>query len=712
MKLIRWLVALAATGTVAVIAAFVLLPDLRWRGSLLLEKAQGKYPEATWTEFVRLLRPGSGFWLVDLNRHATLYAVVSNPFTKGSDAEAGRRIFSENCAACHGADGSGGAAPALLGRISPRTESDWAAFRTVKYGIPGTAMAAMPLDWRSLWQVAGYVRSLVTAGSSAPEAGTMTSSAAPLAALKDVPPQRIEAAVAGTQDWLTYSGNYLGHRYSELDQITPANVHRLTMKWIYQPLSDFRRLETTPLVADGVMFVSLPPSDVAALDAVTGRQLWRHSGTVPSQSPAGSWRVNRGVALLGDRVFVAGIDGRVKALDAKTGAVRWSRLLLDHSKAYSFSAAPLAVRDMVIVGNAGGDFPTRGFLVALDAATGAERWRFETVPAPGQPGNETWAGDSWQNGGAAPWMTGSYDPQLNRIYWGIGNPAPDHVGSVREGDNLYSNSIVALDAQTGRLVWHFQFTPHDLHDWDSTQVPIVVPAADGSGEGKILFANRNGFYYVLDRKTGRFLGATPYVRQTWARSISPEGRPVPADEATPTPAGVIVYPSSEGATNWWPPAYDPVSSRVFVPFMERGGIFYSTEPTEPRSGKLYLLGSSRGLTGEPFHTGVKALDAATGNVVWTYAGAKRTEDPETAGLLATAGGLVFGGDYFRLFALDAATGTRLWESIVGGEVAAAPMTYLAGGRQYVAIPSGRVLLAYGLPDDLPLPAAQAGAREE
>lgn len=685
MRALKWMGLAALIGMVAVAVGVASMAQLRWRAALVISKAQGGYPEATWEEFLRMLAPGSGFWLEELPRLGSLYAVASNPHTAGHDLEAGEALYLERCASCHGADGTGGAGPPLAGRGSARTASDWAMYRTIQYGVPETAMLASDLDWLAAWRLTAFARSLVIRQTERAPSGAISR-------LEPVTFDRLVHADDNPQDWLTYAGSYTGGRYSPLDRITRDSVSSLVVKWIHQPRTNYQRIETTPLVADGVMYIAFPPADVAALDARTGRELWHHAGRLPSDLPTEGWKVNRGVALLDDMVFIATLDNRVKALDARTGALKWERVLAYHREGYSFTGAPLAVKDLVVIGSSGGDFPTRGFIVALDSKTGEERWRFRTIPNPGEPGSDTWAGDSWQQGGAAAWMTGSYDAVHNRIYWGIGNPAPDHNGSVRQGDNLYSNSLVALNADTGQLEWHFQFTPHDLHDWDSTQVPVI-------GETSIFFANRNAFFYRLERSSGRFLGATPFVRQTWAERIEADGRPVRFASAEPSVHGSVVYPSLEGATNWWPPAFDPLREVFFVPFLERGGVFYLGTVKDPEPGIGYMLGSSHGVLGEQFHTGIKALDSTDGTILWTHRNASRIERPETAGLLATAGGVVFGADTDSVFALDSDSGEKLWSFSAGSHIAAAPMTFLVEGEQYVVLPAGRALLAFGLPND-------------
>ena len=350
---------------------------------------------------------------------------------------------------------------------------------------------------------------------------------------------------------MTYSGAYDGQRYSALDQINAGNVARLKPVWVYQT-SDLNKFETSPIVADGIVYISEPPTGAAALDARTGRPLWSYRREMPRDIRPCCGHVNRGPAILDDTLFLGTHDAHLVALDMRTGKVRCDVAVADHKTGYSITVAPLAVRDRVIIGVSGGEYGVRGLIDAYDGKTGRRIWRFWTVPGPGEPGHETWSGESWKSGSAATWITGAYDPESNLIYWGTGNPGPDYNGPIREGDNLYAASIVALDADTGKLKWHFQFTPHDVHDWDSTHVPVLVDAAVRSAPRKLaLVANRNGFYYVLDRVSGEYLASAPFAKQTWAQGIDDRGRPLLLPGKEPTADGNAVYPGMHGGTNWF-----------------------------------------------------------------------------------------------------------------------------------------------------------------
>ncbi len=504
--------------------------------------------------------------------------------------------------------------------------------------------------------------------------------------------ERLRRAEAEPGNWLTYSGNYSSHRFSGLSQITPANVRRLKPVWVYQVRAR-ERTQATPLVADGVMYLSEPAGEVTALDTRTGRPLWSYRRTMPKGVRGCCAQVNRGVAILDDTVYVGTYDARLVALDARSGIVRWETEVADYNTGHSITGAPLAVKDKVITGIAGGEYGVRGFLDAYDAKTGKRVWRTWTVPAAGEKGVETWAGESWKRGAAATWVTGSFDPDQNLIFWGTGNPGPDWNGEVRKGDNLYSDCLLALDAYTGQLKWYFQFTPHDVHDWDSTEVPVLV---DGVVRGQkrklVLFANRNAFYYVLDRQTGQFYTARAYARQTWAKGVDDSGRPVLLPDTTPTLEGNKAYPSVAGGTNWFSPSYSPAANLFFVAAHDAGAIYHKGE-AEYKAGAQFNGGGFRNIPGEEPAGAIRALRPFTGEQVWEF----RLFSPPWAGVMSTAGGLVFGGTMEGdFFALDAASGKLLWRFQTGSGINANPVSYLSGGRQQVAIAAGNAVFAFAV----------------
>lgn len=504
--------------------------------------------------------------------------------------------------------------------------------------------------------------------------------------------ERLLNADAEPGSWLTYSGGYQSHRFSRLDQVNPQNIHNLRLKWVHQ-MRTLEKVETTPLVVDGVMYVTRPPNDVFALDPETGRPFWSYTRTLPERINACCGQVNRGLAMLGNRLYMGTVDAHLVSLDAKTGAVIWDVPVADRTKGYSVTVAPLAVKNKIIVGIAGGEYGIRGFVDAYDAATGKRAWRFNTIPAPGEPGSETWKGNAWKTGGGSTWVTGSYDPQLDLVYWGVGNASPDWNGDVRPGDNLYTASVVALSADTGKLRWHFQFTPHDVHDYDAVQIPVLVDAEYKGRQRKLMYwANRNAFFYILDRETGEFLQATPFAKQTWAERIDEKGRPVVKPGTNPTREGNLVYPGVQGGTNWYSPSFNPQTGLFYMSVWEYASLYYKGD--SPYVAGNRFLGSLPVETpGDPGYGAVRALVPRTGEIQWEY---KLKTKPQS-GILSTGGNLVFGGtNEGQFFALDAKTGSELWRANLGGVIAAGPVSFLSNGKQHITIAAGRALFTFAL----------------
>jgi len=497
------------------------------------------------------------------------------------------------------------------------------------------------------------------------------------------------------ENWLQYSATYDGHRFSSLSQINRDNVSQLTAQWVFQT-STPGFFENSPLVVDGIMYVTAPENLAFALDARTGRRLWSYKRVLPEKIRACCGHTNRGFAMLGSRLFLATLDAHVIALDAATGNVLWDVQAADYAQGYAFTVAPLIVKDKVIVGVSGGEYGIRGFIDAYDPATGKRAWRFYTIPTPGEPGGDSWGSpEAAAHGGAPAWVTGTYDPQLNLLYWPTGNPSPSDDGSGRKGDNLYSNSILALNPDTGKLQWYFQFTPFDLHDWDATEVPVLLDAdLDGQARKLLLHANRNGFFYVLDRTNGKFLFAKPFANQTWAKGIDTSGKPILLHTVEPGEnEGVRTCPGAAGATNWMSPSYSPQTVLLYVSAREQCDVFY-THPQQYVGGRLFLGSMYIPSTKEKDWGAVRAIDPKTGEVRWEYKEFSAT----WAGNLSTAGHLVFTGDLEGNFiALDADTGKPLWHFPTGAAIYAAPVTYSVNGRQYVAISSGTTLLIFSLP---------------
>jgi alcohol dehydrogenase (cytochrome c) len=522
---------------------------------------------------------------------------------------------------------------------------------------------------------------------------------------------RLLRAAEEPQNWITYSGGYASQRHSLLTQVTPGNVKNLELKWIL-PNQVFGAWQSTPLVVDGIMYLTQRPNDVLAVDAKTGRVFWQYRYTVSPDARVCCGANNRGVAILGDTLYMGTLDAHLVAIDRTTGRSLWDVPVGDPKLGYSITMAPLIVKDKVLVGSGGGEYGIRGFIAAFDAKTGKEVWRFYTIPGPGEKGHETWQGESWKSGGASVWVTPSYDPALNLTYWGIGNPGPDFNPDQRLGDNLYTDSVVALDPDTGALKWHFQFSPHDPYDYDSVQIGVLADLNwRGTPTKAILWGNRNGFFYVLDRTNGRFLSGTPFVKVNWASGIDEKGRPIP----TPQPEGQPTWPGVQGGTNWYSPSFSPRTGLIYISAWEGYGSIFRKEKSDYVPGRNFLGGSATPYTGVTGAPGVRvgratpinswtdaagngaviAIDPQTGQKKWTF----KQFDVTDSGILTTATDLLFtGGREGYFYALDARTGTELWKASLGGQIANGPMTYAVDGKQYVSVISGNSLITFALRD--------------
>ena len=535
--------------------------------------------------------------------------------------------------------------------------------------------------------------------------------------------ERLLEAAGEPQNWLTYSGTYHSQRHSQLSQITPANVENLEQQWAYQT-AVMGPWQATPLVVDGVMYLTQRPNDVVALDAKTGRAFWVYQHIPSPDQKACCGSNNRGLAILGDTLFLATLDARLVAINATTGRPLWDVVVGDIEAAYSLTLAPLVVKDKVIIGVGGGEYGIRGYIAAYDAQTGEEAWRFYTIPGPGEPGHETWEPcppnpetycdpDAWEHGAGSVWLTGSYDAELNLTYWGVGNAGPDWNPAQRPGDNLYTCSVVALNADTGELEWYFQFTPSDRYDFDSVQVPVLVDldVAGGSTLKLMLWANRNGYFYVLDRANGRFVSGQPFVKVNWASSLDDSGRPI----QTPQPPGAPTWPGNQGGTNWYSPSYSPSTGLFYLPAWENYATIFGGVPVEYERGASFGGGTNRPVVAVPgaptvptlrrgpinswtdaaASGAVIALDPRTGEEKWKFT----MTDVTDSGILTTASDLLFTGGregYFQ--ALDARSGALLWRANLGGQIVNGPITYAVDGQQYVATISGHSLVAFALRD--------------
>ncbi|MXZ70951.1 MAG: PQQ-binding-like beta-propeller repeat protein [Acidobacteria bacterium] len=638
----------------------------------------------------------------------------------------GEESYQSRCVLCHGGDGAGSdRARSILPVLHTRGADDLA--RIVTEGDPARGMPAFPLEADELDPLIAYLKDLAAAAAPAardPRAPRARPGELPLAgggtaagtilnesgfdAQLRTDDGRIrllrreedgwrEAPIEPFTDWPSYHGSDSGNRHSPLDQIDRSNLDRLALEWFY-PIPDMPMIEGTPVVIAGVMYVTAV-NQVYALDAATGREIWRYAqprteGLVGDPAIG----LNRGVAVRGDRVFTVTDHAHVIALDRFTGELIWDTEMDDYREHYGAVAAPLVVGDLVIAGISAGDTGLRGFLDAFHADTGDRAWRFWTIPAPGEPGSETWGDpEVLRRGCGATWLTGSYDAELDLLYWATGNPCPDLNGDRRPGDNLYTNSVVALRPQTGEMVWYFQFTPHDTHDWDA-QEPLLLIDTEFRGEPRKLLVqgNRNGFFYVLDRTNGRFLLGEPFVNQTWADGLDDSGRPIVRPGTDPTEEGVDVCPAIRGATNWWATSYHP-GTKLFYLLAHESCMTYTKNDQDWQRGRSWLGGTVRLADGSPNQKFIRAIDIQTGRTVWSYA---QTGQAQTySGVLSTDGDLVFFGEDSGAFAaLDAASGEPLWHIPLNQDWKASPMTYEVGGRQYVAIASGLGFWSFALPE--------------
>lgn len=492
-----------------------------------------------------------------------------------------------------------------------------------------------------------------------------------------------------SENWLTHGRNYASWRYIPVDEINRDTISQLKVVWTTNTGVGMGQFETSAVVANGRMFITTQESHLIAVDPKTGETLWRYDYDFPRRAVVCCGPVNRGVAVYGENVYWGTLDAHLICFDAKTGKVKWNVAVAETALRYSITGAPLVVDGKVLIGVGGGEYGIRGFVAAYDAMTGEQAWRFFTIPGEGEPGNETWAGDSWKTGGAPTWLTGSYDPELNLVYWGTGNPGPDLNRHAREGTNLYSNSIVALDADTGKLRWFFQPSPRDEFDWDGVNELVLVDEVINGKKVKALAqANRNGFLYLLDRETGEFLFAKPYTRTNW-HEYDEKGIPVLTEEML-NPGDKTVFPGLYGGKNWPPSAYNPNTHLMYIPDMERGSVFQRGE-SEYRPGLMFFGGNMEWASdGLGF---VRAIDVRTGEKVWEFA---TPGGPNWAGLLATGGGLVFGGASDGILrAFNDETGEVLWEfdtsTINGGVrtgILAPPTSFTIDGRQYIGLAIG------------------------
>ena len=634
----------------------------------------------------------------------------------------GRQLYETRCARCHGGDGTGGeSGPNILQRIDDRSDEELAAF--LKTGRPSNGMPAFDLPAPEMQALVAHLRTLVpfsrgvrpaavrrmvtTTDGRTIEGRVLNEGFSDLQLRTDDNHIHLLRKASGgryrvvtsQRDWPTYHGDPGGNRYTTLAQIDRRNVARLAPKWVF-PLPNVTSLvETTPLVVDGVMYVS-SANEAWALDGGSGRQVWHYqrprTAGIAGNAAQG---FNRGVAVSGDRLFMLTDNAHVIALNRMTGELLWDTPMADWHQNYNATAAPLVAGNFVISGTAGGDEGVRGFVAAYDTATGKEAWRVWTVPNPGEPGSDTWQGRQTEHRGGASWMTGTYDPQLDLVYWPTGNPGLDYYGNDRLGDNLYSDSILALDAKTGKMRWYFQFTPHDVHDWDAQEPPVLVDTTwRGQPRKLLLQANRNGFFYVLDRTTGELLLAKPFLKNlNWAKGIDAKGRPILNDLKENANGETYVCPGFQGGTNWFSTSFNPATGLYYFQALERCNLF-APRSMEWQPGKGFMGGSARPAPGETFTKSVRALNIQTGEIAWDLVQGPNTVTA-SAGLLSTASGLVFFGENSGSFmAADASNGKVLWSFPTNQVWKASPMTYVFDNKQYVAIAVGQSIMTFALPD--------------
>jgi alcohol dehydrogenase (cytochrome c) len=653
---------------------------------------------------------------VTLSAVLPILLITAKPALCQSHPAPGQLTFERNCGSCHGGDGLGGEmGPNIAFRLTRLTDEQLS--QLLLNGRPNLGMPGFPnLAGQEKAALMTFLRTIRPLRRPAPAQRTvevvdgtkltglvMNETAADLQMrtldqqIHLLRPEGNRFREATSQvDWTTYNGDVRGNRYSQLEQIEKRNVARLAPKWVF-PMEGVTRAETTPVVVQGIMYVT-SGNECWALDAGAGREIWhferpRTKGLVGNAAQG----FNRGVAWLGDRVFMVTDNAHLLALKRYTGDLIWETEMADWHQNYSATSAPLIADNLVISGTAGGEQGARGFIAAWDPQSGKEVWRFWTVPRPGEPGSETWKGKAIEHPSGVAWLTGSFDPDLDTLYWASGNPGPDYNGEERKGDNLYTSSILGLDAKTGKLKWYYQTTPHDTHDWDATE-PLVLIDREWEGRPRKLLiqANRNGFFYVLDRTNGKLLLSRPFANNNWSKEIGADGKPVLLPPVPgPTPNSVRVCPSQDGATNWFSASFDPRSGYYLVQTFEKCSI-YSTRRTEDwEAGRGYTGGSQRLVPGEIPHEILRAIDIRTGKIAW--------ELPETGpasswgGTLGLATGItVVGSDGGMFTAVDTMTGKLLWQFQTNAAFKASPMTYVFDGKQYVAIAAGQNVLAFGL----------------
>ena len=642
-----------------------------------------------------------------------LFPLLAASTVLAQDADAGRKAFETRCARCHGADGNGGEmGPPITSRLATRDDQQLATL--IRQGLPARGMPPNPVADPEMTNLVRFLRTMRRRfGRPVVRMKVQTTAGATLEGL--VLGEGFEDLQLRTDDkrvhllrrvgdrfrevtsetgWPTYNGDTRGNRFTTLTQIDKTNVTRLAPKWVFT-IPNSGRLEVTPVVVDGIMYVTVP-NECYALDAGTGRQIW-HYQQARTRGLLNDAGVNRGVGVAGERVFMETDHAHIIALNRFSGELVWDTPIADWHQNYFATSAPLPAGNFVITGVGGGEHGANGLVAAFDQETGKEVWRFSSVPKRGEPGSETWQGKDIDHGGAPTWFTGSYDPELDLVYWPTGNPSKEYNGDHRKGDNLYSDCILALDRKTGKLKWHYQFTPHDLWDWDSTETSVLIDANwQGQPRKLMLHADRNGFFYVFDRTDGKLLLARQFLKNvTWASGIGADGRPIKLPNQEPAEGGTKVCPSQDGATNWFSPSYNPATGLYYFQTFEKCSVYQKSDGGEWEAGKSYLGGSQRTSPDPKPVRVLKALDIRTGTIVWELPQPGPAQS--WGGTLATATGLViFGEEGGALMAADAATGKPLWSFQTNHTWKASPMTYSFDGKQYIGVAAGSNILAFGI----------------
>jgi len=606
--------------------------------------------------------------------------VTGQATSQAETAGRGQTLFNDHCVLCHGPLAEGGSGPDLTNPRWHASHTDAEIATIIRDGISGTAMPGFAgrIDDAGRAAIVELLRGF---GKRAIQPTTTVEAPA-----IRVPPQRLLNTAADPGNWLMYGGDYGQTRFTSLAAINRFNVGNLVPVWSFQTgVAD--GLTGMPLVVDGVIFLTTAWNHAFAIDARTGAEIWHYQRRLPPATELSfcCGPSNRGVSIWNDLVYMATLDAHLVALEARTGRVRWDVELGKTSENLNFKQPPLVVGDRLFVGSAGGDKASRGFIDGYDARTGARLWRFYTVPGPGEAGHDTWPGETWRTGGGAPWMHGTYDPELNQIYWGVGQPFPVYDGDARKGDNLYTNSVVALDPETGRLKWHYQYTPHEVWDYDGVteNIPIEIDY-QGRRRKVIIHADRNGHFYAIDRTNGQFLFAKPFVKANWATGFTPEGRPIFNPATIPTYDGVEVCPGAAGGKQWTGMAYSPATKWAYLPVIENCATFFNYGVEAKAKGLPPGPDGFRYLPGQAFGK-VMAIDPASGDIRWQV----RTRSPMSASMLATAGGLVFTGDAEgNVVAYDDRSGELLWSYQTGSGIRSGPIAFQVDGVEYLAVASG------------------------